>query len=121
MTKRTWRFVWLAYWLVLFVLTHIPVSPHIPGIRNGDKLLHLIAYFVLTFLGGWAANRPVAPRFLAGWALVYAMYGVVDEYLQRFTGRSMTFGDLAADWLGIAVATAILWVTVRREPDRPCD
>lgn len=109
-----WRFVWVAYWAGLFVLTHIPRTPDVSAIPHGDKVLHVFAYFVLTFLGGWAMPRPVAGRVLLTWAGVYGGYAVADEFLQRFTGRSMTLGDLLADFLGIALATAILMTTVRR-------
>ena len=105
---RRLKFVWVGYWVVLFVLTHIPVEPRVPGMRHGDKILHVVAYFVLTFLGGWAASQRMRASRLLGWAIVYAAYAAADEYLQRFAGRSMTLGDFLADLLGIALATAVL-------------
>lgn len=122
---RIARLVWIGYWLGLFILTHIPVPPRIPGMRHGDKLMHLIAYFVLTFLGGWAQRQRSTPRALFTWAGIYATYAVLDEVLQQFTGRTMSWPDLLADWLGIGLATSILLVTLGRagdsaaEPEKP--
>lgn len=110
-SPRIARLAWIVYWIALFVLTHIPVPPRIPGIRHGDKLLHLVAYFVLTFLGGWARRHPAGPNAHFLWAGIFAAYAVLDEYLQQFTGRTMSWADLIADWLGIGMATAILLVT----------
>ena len=111
--------VWVVYWCLLFIATHVPMpeGPHL--IRHADKIEHVVAYFILALLGGWSisvrkelaggAPGATAPRrALWCWALVYVLYGIVDELLQSLVGRSMTLGDWLADVFGVTSATLLL-------------
>jgi VanZ family protein len=117
--RRFRRAIWIGYWGLLFVLTHLPVSPQPAPVPQFDKLLHLLAYFGLTLLGARSASRPLSPAALLVWAGVYAGYAALDEYLQQFTQRSMTLADWLADVLGIGLATAISMAQPRNEPESP--
>ena len=46
--------LWIAYWVCLFVSTHVPMPAQIPRVRHGDKVLHFVAFLGLTLLGGSA-------------------------------------------------------------------
>ncbi len=110
--RSSW-WVWLCYWLAMFTATHLPHAPDMTlGVRQGDKLLHFLAYFGLTLLGGWRlriAGATATGAVLVRWALIYAVYAAVDEGLQHLVGRSPSLGDWLADVLAVAIATLLLW------------
>jgi VanZ family protein len=113
---------WDVYWFGLFVATHIPIPEGAPSVRHADKVLHVVAYFGLTALGGWrlaALRGAPSAKTIWSWAAVYALYGVVDESLQPLVGRSMTLGDLLADAVGVTAATLlIVRISLRRLSER---
>jgi VanZ family protein len=104
--------VWLVYWACLFISTHIPIPRSAPQIRHGDKVAHFAAYFGLTILGAWrlSSKKQLSIKMLAAWAGLYCLYGLADEFLQPFVGRSLSIWDWLADVLGVALATlAVSW------------
>lgn len=118
---RSW-WLWVGCWAVLFVIMHIPV-PAIAqrSVGLADHVLHFIAYFVLTYLGA-SHYRNARSGSLVGvlmaWALVYAGYAALDEWLQQFVRRTPSLGDWLADVAGIVVATGISLAIGRRPGDR---
>jgi len=126
------RRAWLTYWAVLFVVMHVPVPERIvPTLHVSDKVIHFLAYLVLTIVGGIAvcvrgrrdgvgqgssgagaagsAGRAVAcRRLLALWAGVYVAYAAVDEWLQQFVNRTTSLTDWYADVAGVATGTLML-------------
>lgn len=108
--------LWIGYWVGLFVVTHVPLGGKGPTVVPfADKLVHFGLYFVLVALGGrhlFATGRGRSLALLLTWAVVYAAYGAVDEWLQQFVGRTMSAGDWLADLTGVAAATVVL--TLRR-------
>ena len=111
--------VWLGYWLGLFIITHVPlVSGGYFRFRYPDKIIHSVLYFFLTYLGGRylsAIGRARSTMSLIGYASMYAAYGAFDEWLQQYTGRTMSFTDWLADAGGIVLAT--VWLVRQRRPD----
>lgn len=104
--------MWTGYWCMLAVVMHVPITRvrHLP-IEQGDKVIHFVLYFLLAWLGGrhLRAGRPASPVLsLLTWTAVYAVYAALDEWLQAFVGRTMSFGDWLADLGGIVAATVIL-------------
>jgi VanZ family protein len=101
-----------AYWVVLFVLTHLPRSrlPHGP---SNDKLNHFLAYLVLAFLIGatlWQAF-PARRRWIPLLVVAAAMaYGAFDEFTQIAVGRDCELNDWLADVSGAAFAGAGLYL-----------
>jgi VanZ family protein len=92
--------------LVLFViylsLTPAPVT--LP-IREGDKLSHAFAYFMLM---SWFANLYPSLSLRAGFAAGFTALGVILEFVQLWTGyRSFEVTDMTAGALGVAAG----WVT----------
>ncbi|MFC1677034.1 VanZ family protein [Planctomycetota bacterium] len=93
------------YWPVLFILAHIPIPRLLRQAHVSDKNLHFMAYLILIFLA-WFSIRPdkkVNWRKAAVWWVLAVMvgYGILDELLQGYVGRSCDLRDLLADIEGI--------------------
>lgn len=91
-----------AYWLALFVATHLPMRDGMPA--NGvDKLFHVAAYaglaLMLATVGGlW--NGPSWRSYL-GILVLIAAYGALDEWMQlHVPGRNAHVLDWVADLVG---------------------
>jgi hypothetical protein len=102
------------YWPVIFWLTHIPVPELARQSGMSDKTMHVLAYFVLTFLA-WFAISPYEKihwRSKKAWVLFGALvlYGAFDEILQGHVGRSADVADFAADVVGVTAAFVLLSV-----------
>ena len=108
----------LSYWAVLFVLTHTPPAKMPPGPAS-DKLMHFMAYLVLSFLLGTTLYLAVPGQrrrmpllvLLAG-----AAYGAFDELTQPLSGRACELGDWLADLAGVATVALVLFILVRLFP-----
>ncbi|MHC4525346.1 MAG: VanZ family protein [Planctomycetota bacterium] len=77
-----------------------------------DKTMHVMAYFVLTFLV-WFAISPyekVHWNKAKCWLVVLAvvLYGVMDEYLQSKVGRSADVKDFIANLFGVLLGLGVL-------------
>ncbi len=102
----------LIYWAALFIATHLPI--HDLGHRTGmsDKTMHVLAYLGLV-LFAWLA---VSPQSKVNWRkpkvwillIVVVWYGVLDEVLQSFVGRSAEVGDFVANMVGVLTGLGIL-------------
>ena len=113
-----------AYWVVIFVLTHLPPSG-LPRVQVSDKTAHFVGYgllsaglFVSLSLTGLSARR------CAIIVLVVAMgYGAFDEWSQQFVRRSSELDDWLADVGGALLAVGLMWLAraivarLGREPD----
>jgi len=117
--RHPWRYGVLAgYWLILFVVTHLPKSPW-PGWapEPRDTSLHFIAYLLLGGIGWWAlafGRRALAWRAVE-WFAVVAVYAACDEILQMVCNRFCSVADLVADLAGatLAIGTVELFRRVR--------
>jgi VanZ family protein len=114
--NRLLPWAWLGGWAAAFVLTHLPIAPRETArIPHLDKVAHLAMYFSICLLGGLNLRRrgKASGKALLGWFGVYAAYGVVDEWTQSLVGRTADPLDWVFNVLGLALATAFLWVLVR--------
>ena len=114
-SPRNWQFALAAYWLVLFVATHVPNRlPQLPG-AGSDKLAHLSAFALLAVILAvtWqlAAGHLTARHLFVAW-IVIALYAALDEWTQSFVGRSTSFWDWVADASG-ALAALVLFAWLR--------
>jgi len=101
----------LIYWPGLFVLTHMPIPEQVRQAEVSDKSLHLVSYLILVFLVWFAINpdKKVRWRKSRVWWVFAAIiaYGVIEEVVQGYTGRSCDFMDLAADAVGTAAGLVL--------------
>jgi VanZ family protein len=116
--KKTILLATAGYWLVLFVLTHVPVRSA-PSVSVNDKVAHFVAYFILAGLLYFAIWMYQPARRGIGWIVlgVAMIYGAVDEVLQIPVGRSCELGDWLADVAG-AGAMVLLIGTIRHVAGR---
>ncbi|MEN6520096.1 MAG: VanZ family protein [Armatimonadota bacterium] len=89
----------------IFVLSSMPTLPPPPGIGGLDKLEHYIAYAVLSILvfiasrKTWTGFGPCAVMAVS--VVITALYGMTDEFHQRFVpNRCCDVFDWTADLLG---------------------
>jgi VanZ family protein len=95
-------FLVIAYWLAMFVATHIPHVPQALTLPGGDKSQHLIAYAGLAFLVAFRqsfGNSLSWKRVGAVFGIV-VLYGVIDELTQIPVGRTADIYDWFADVAG---------------------
>ena len=101
---------------ILLVLCMVP-QQELPDAPAGDRVHHLVAWFVLTLTGYvLAPNRRFA---IPAFALAY---GLLIEIAQRLTptGRHGEWQDFVADALGVALGVAV-FPLVRRVSARVID
>jgi VanZ family protein len=94
----------LVYWPGVFILAHIPIPQLVCKAQVSDKSLHFLAYVILTFLLWFAIspNKRVNWHKTAAWWVLFVVvwYGVADEVLQGYVGRSCDVMDFLADLAG---------------------
>src|SRR4051794_11014786 len=114
------RVLWtltIAYWCILFIVTHIP-GEALPNVKLNDKIEHFLAYGALGglfFLSLWA-SRPDWQRLPLIVLGILAVYGAVDEGLQAipFIRRNCSLWDWCADVIGVGIAVMFLGYLRRR-------
>jgi len=98
---------------LIFYLSSRPTLPvPLPPILGADKLAHLAAYAVLSFLAcfwiraeSWK-RRPVL--FFVSVVLIVSLYGALDEFHQSFVpGRMPSVWDWLADTLGAGLGVLV--------------
>lgn len=118
MSSRALGILWIGHWVLVLVVTHAPVTVSPAIVRRGeDKLIHFLLYFFLAMLGGWRVLRRSVPGVegrLIGWAAVYMVFAALDEWTQRFVGRTPSVYDWLADACGVILATVFLMARRRR-------
>ncbi len=100
------------YWPFIFILTHIPVPGMVRTAQVSDKMMHFLAYMVLTFFL-WVAISPLKKVNWLSWSAwitvgIALLYGGLDEYFQGFVGRNTSLTDFAANASGVLVCMVIL-------------
>lgn len=109
-----WGAALAVYWITLFVATHVPTPQLVESAMqlNGDKAIHLAAYFVLTTLAcgfarasGW--RTVLGLPMLVGVAVVVIGYGVLDEVTQPIVNRVCDVLDGVADTAGVLAAIGV--------------
>ena len=93
-----------AYWLMIFVGTHLPSSLDFSP-KTGDKVKHFGAFFVLGILMSYVTT---SPRLVLRFSLIMAIgvgYAIIDELTQHFIPRRVPdVYDVVADTLGLLSA-----------------
>src|SRR3972149_3291708 len=111
--RRNLAIISLAiYWPTLFLLAHIPIPEEVQEAGVSDKALHFLAYAALVFLLWVALNpqRKVCWRRAAVWWVLLAVvvYGIIDELVQSYVGRSCEAMDFVSDLAGALTSCIIL-------------
>ena len=91
-----------AYWLAMFVGTHLPPSPQ-PDDRGLDKPIHLLAFFGLSLLLSATLRKLGRPIGVA--VPILLAYGAADELSQIPVGRTCEL----MDWICDAIGTLAGW------------
>ena len=111
-----YRKLWLSigYLLIVVVvflsLTSKPVQID-TGLPYQDKLLHALAYFVLT---SWFMQIYHSRHQVIGWLMFFLCFGLLLEYLQGFDPKRYSeVGDMVANALGVAAALVLSRTRVR--------
>jgi VanZ family protein len=104
----------LVYMAALFGVSSLHEVPSIPG-DTGGRFVHFAAYGGLAMVtlralasGEWSGVRTAT---VIGAVAIASLYGVSDEYHQKFVpGRTFDVIDMVADALGAIGAASVVWV-----------
>jgi VanZ family protein len=100
-----WPWAFFAFAVTVLILALVPAPPAM-FTTGWDKSNHLLAFTVMTWLGGRAF-----PHRMVYVMLGLLAYGVLIEILQSFTpNRSAEWLDLFSDCLGILVGGTVIIV-----------
>jgi VanZ family protein len=99
---------------LFFLFTHIPQEMIPSTLRKGgvDKLEHVLAYGVITFLFLIALRTSLTIRSALLLLVVVTVIGAFDELTQIFVNRTPSVTDLIADIVGILCV--LIFSVVRR-------
>ena len=102
--RRRWHFA--AVVVGQLVVLYAPRAPSTGGVPGLDKVVHVLVFMAVVFIG----LRAAAPRWLV--ALLSVVHAPVSELLQEtlLANRSGDVGDLAADLVGCVLG----WWVARR-------
>ena len=101
LSKNQFKIIFFISAIVLILYMALtPASKHpIFAFQHSDKVLHIIAFFVLAFLLNRSSSN-VSKRIRNIFSLL--AFGILIEVLQSFTGyRQVSLGDVLADLIGI--------------------
>lgn len=94
----------VIYWLILFTLTSIPTVTVDFGFKWQDKLEHLLAFGVLSFLIAnfltFSRNIVFNKKSVLIVLVIILLYAAIDELHQPFFGRICDIWDFTFDFLG---------------------
>ncbi len=107
--RRTSLAVLTVYWALLFAATHVPRLQPILVLRYSDKLLHAVAFAVLSFLFAlaWSLRGPFGWRQFLAVLAILAVYAAFDEATQPLVQRTADRLDWIADVAGALGGLAI--------------
>jgi len=98
--------------VVVLVLTHIPNSALPHRFIFDDKMMHYVAYSVISLLYGISFS-PNGYKGLLGLLIVAVGVGIlaaIDEYSQQYFGRNTELQDYYADLYGVATGIGLSFV-----------
>ena len=110
LTTKWPAIIWSA---IVFVLLAMPgdglPSKDLYFIPHFDKLVHATIFFILVWLWAKHLNKKntLSSKTLFLIALAATAYGIVMEFVQIYTGRDFSVGDMVADGAGAILAIII--------------
>jgi len=99
-----------AYFLAMFLATHVELPQVETAPRNTDKLVHLVMYGGFAFLLAlWRSSRNLEIRAIFWQVLTAAvLYAAADELLQiPIPSRSADFWDFVMDLIGAILGLVV--------------
>ena len=94
----------ISWFLLMAVMTHIPISSTISAPQHSDKVIHFIVYAVLAALLFRILKKKNWNRYLLPVTSFLISYAAIDELLQGFVpGRNASFADFFADTFGVLI------------------
>ena len=104
-TSVKWRIIAIIYCFFLMAATHIPQEqmPEKLDLFGIDKILHVVAYAMLTvlFMRAAGTGRPLL-YYIVTVVVILGIAGI-DEYTQRYVNRTCSVYDWLADVVGISL------------------
>lgn len=95
---------WMIVVAIIF-LSLVPINNAMPDIKNGDKIGHFIAYFVMMSWFTWLYRKPWVRNL---YAIAFIIMGGVLEILQSFTTyRSGDIEDFHVNTIGVIAGFVI--------------
>jgi VanZ family protein len=106
--KNPWLLLaWTFYGLMIVLASFKSLERSFIWTFN-DKLLHFLAYAVLSAMIFWGwSNKPFLPRLITTLTIL-GVLGAFDELLQNFTNRDPSFDDWLADMAGAILSLAAI-------------
>ncbi len=103
--NRALRFVTVASYLTIALLSSVPgeLRPHVPGVS--DKVEHLMAFLALGALTMLTAPRHVSSRLLVVGLVTYAAVLELSQIV--IPGRVASLADLAASSSGVVLGITL--------------
>lgn len=104
-----WLVILILFTVTVFTFTHIPqqVFPVLLQMNGLDKVLHALAYGIITYLFILSLRVSHNSMFNLIPFLAILAVTVVDELTQSFVGRTPSLYDWMADLAGIVVTQCI--------------
>lgn len=104
-----WLVILFFFTAIVFTFTHIPrqVLPVLSQMNGLDKVLHALAYGIITFLFILSFRVSHNSMFSLIPLLTILAFAAVDELTQNFVGRTASSYDWIADLAGIVFAQSI--------------
>lgn len=101
-----WLLIAVLFTAIVVLLTHVPqqVLPDQLQVGGLDKLAHIVAYGVITFL--FILSVRTSPTMLSTLLLFFTISSVatLDELTQPFVNRTASVNDWLADIVGVIIA-----------------
>jgi VanZ family protein len=100
--KKLWLGMGFSLVLAVIALSLMSLPPTMPSIDYGDKIGHVLAYFVLM---GWFAQIYHAPQSRLFYLIAFLLLGGLLEIFQGLSGtRYGEWSDMLANSIGVLLA-----------------
>ncbi len=99
--KHKYKLFAFLYTLLVAYISLTPLDKYnLPNFNMGDKIVHLLLYFILTFV--WLLAYPALLKIKWFYLIIIIAWGILIEFLQAFvvTGRSGDVYDALANTIG---------------------
>ena len=114
-----WLIVAVVFTAIVVFITHLPqeVLPNQPQLNGLDKLQHVVAYGVITFLFILSLKTPCSLLSASLLFIAVLTLGAIDELTQPLVNRTASFADLLADVIGF-VAVLFFFICFKNKKDQ---